>query len=247
MGAKPSKVSHPVNISSRLMSHALFSYIYRDGQKYGLHLPSELIVLCSKMIGFTLDSSILSSTEKTILFEYIDSTKVNLKHNICYFQLLYSYHKIKKDEEDSQLDEHLLAAVIRNKRNLVYVIQTEFNHVFAVFCVGCPQFVTDWRNEPGLRSSVSIYWLRSQFDGQSVIPPKEVILQNTEYWIHNIGRSQWFGMQFGGVRLYKDICFCCASRLNMLGNELCGGSTNTLHLNNISKFKIKHIDIYQMT
>eukprot|EP01083_Nonionella_stella_P138207 420574_1 len=162
MGAQQS--IEPI-FTSKSVTNALRMYIRNDAMIHNISLPPELVDLCSQMIGFILYSDIMMFHERLQLFEYLqNNNKLKIEYQISAIQLLYC-NKMENSKAnyyyrygEPQFDTMAFTQVIEAKRNLIYVIKTEYNHVLCIFTPDAPQLT-----QPHIRSDVFIYLLRSQF------------------------------------------------------------------------------------
>eukprot|EP01083_Nonionella_stella_P134693 409769_1 len=258
MGAKHSKVAVPTpissntfNITSKLLSTALFDYLYHDVTQYGIDLPSDLIILCLQMVGVLIYSSILSSNEEIVLFDHLKSKKNHITENlICNFELLYS-QRLK--EVDKKTIKKELIEVIDNRCNLLYIINTEFDHIISIFAPHVPLWIdhpNKDRDKLKVHSPVFIYLLRSQFESTSC--PSEVIrtIQICNYYLDTEWHFQWSGIHFGkrgfAVSILADEIVWCPSCWNDDdSNSLIGGETLVQGQDTYFS-KIHQIEIHQM-
>eukprot|EP01083_Nonionella_stella_P037687 102730_1 len=162
-------------------------------------------------------------------------------------QLLYSA-KIKRaawKNKYIQFDKKIVTETIGNKRNLLYILCTEFNHIICLFTPNAPQLPHHSVRMPP-DDKLYVYLLRSQFGSSSLECPCEILPTHSTntYWPINEGH-RWNGILFGAFSVFESRCMLRSKYLKTKGNELCGGKEFN-HSSIPVYFKITRIEIHQI-
>eukprot|EP00483_Globobulimina_turgida_P005844 UN05854 len=206
------------------------------------YIPSEIIILCLNMVGFVLNSDILLSKEKNVLVEYLRRT-IDIQNKICVFQSLYS-NKFDNIDDKYQFDAVRLTESVENNCNLLYVIKTEFDHIFCIFTPHCAE--KKWGVWERSFDDVFVYLVRSQF--KSLECPKEIcthMTYSTNFFCVAEEKYIWKGLHFGGLAIFRKTCILIPTRWISDGNELCGGN-KFVGGRGKQRFHIESIEIHQI-
>eukprot|EP01083_Nonionella_stella_P078253 214037_1 len=233
MGSKPSKAiakSIQHDKDGVLLTRLVITHYCRSLRCI---LPEELINLCLKMIGFVMCTNVLLETEKLHLYRYLKLLKQYESDNAIIYCTLMS---CTNPTRSSFVNLDDLISKLRHRTNLLFVIKTEFNHVFIVFI---PETIDNVR----VSMDVSVYLLRSQFKYKQC--PKQYTSECTVVYCDSDSKTGK-RVYLGGITLYDNAqCFINAKRMkNCQGNELFGGLK--FISSSVSYARINQLEIYQL-
>ena len=158
--------SQPVFTLGRSIIPAILNSI-RAKTTYNDFIPKEIAEICVKYIGFIMVSNILTHKEQFNFYDLliqhhydknINSVLTNAKH-MKYFDLLYR-HSVTKSRSGFGIIQACL-----NKSNLIMIVHTEYDHIFAVYLHNPLTYTTKLTvdSTPREDRNIGYFLLRSQF------------------------------------------------------------------------------------